>query len=64
MIVRATSLGDVHSMALYPWISSHRDVPLDKKAEMGIRENLVRLSAGIEDIEDIKEDLDGALRAA
>lgn len=64
MIVRATSLGDVHTMALYPWISSHRDVPLDKKAEMGIRENLIRLSTGIEDIEDIKEDLDGALRAA
>jgi cystathionine gamma-synthase/methionine-gamma-lyase len=63
MIVRATSLGDVHSMALYPWISSHRDVPPDLKSEMGIRENLVRLSLGIEDIEDIKEDLDRALRA-
>lgn len=63
MIVRATSLGDVHTMALYPWISSHRDVSLPLKAEMGIRENLIRLSAGIEDIEDIKEDLDRALRA-
>jgi cystathionine gamma-synthase/methionine-gamma-lyase len=61
MIVRATSLGDVHTMALYPWISSHRDVPVPKKAEMGIRESLVRLSTGIEDIEDIKEDLDRAL---
>jgi cystathionine beta-lyase/cystathionine gamma-synthase len=64
MIVKATSLGDVHSMALYPWISSHRDVPVGQKAEMGIRENLVRLSTGIEDIEDIKEDLDRALRAS
>lgn len=64
MIVRATSLGDVHTMALYPWISSHRDVPPGDKAGMGIRESLVRLSAGIEDVEDIKEDLDGALRAA
>lgn len=64
MIVRATSLGDVHTMALYPWISSHRDVPLPLKAEMGIRENLIRLSAGIEHIDDIKEDLDRALRAA
>ncbi len=64
MIVRATSLGDVHTMALYPWISSHRDVPLALKAEMGIRENLVRLSAGIEHVDDIKEDLDRALRAA
>lgn len=63
MIVRATSLGDVHTMALYPWISSHRDVPLALKAEMGIQENLIRLSAGIEHIDDIKEDLDRALRA-
>jgi cystathionine gamma-synthase/methionine-gamma-lyase len=62
MIVRATSLGDVHTMALYPWISSHRDVPLALKAEMGIRENLIRLSAGIEHVDDIKEDLDRALR--
>jgi cystathionine gamma-synthase/methionine-gamma-lyase len=63
MIVRATSLGDVHTMALYPWIASHRDVPPPLRVAMGIRENLVRLSAGIEDIEDIKEDLDSALRA-
>lgn len=63
MIVRATSLGDVHTMVLYPWIASHRDVPLPLKAEMGIRENLVRLSTGIEDIEDIKEDLAAALGA-
>lgn len=61
MIVRATSLGDVHTMVLHPWISSHRDVPLPRKAEMGIRENLVRVSVGIEAIEDIIADLDQAL---
>ncbi|MBI4875490.1 MAG: PLP-dependent transferase [Acidobacteria bacterium] len=62
MIVRATSLGDVHSMLLYPWMSSHRDVPPEQKARVGIRENLVRLSVGIEAPEDILSDLDHAIR--
>lgn len=61
MVVRATSLGDVHSMVLHPSMSSHRDVPPEQKARVGIRENLVRLSAGIEAGEDILADLDQAL---
>jgi len=61
MIVRATSLGDVHSMMLYPAISSHRDISPKQRERMGIRENLVRLSVGIEAVEDIIEDLSQAL---
>lgn len=61
LIVKATSLGDVHTMVLHPWISSHRDVPLKQKERMGIRENLVRLSTGIEAVEDIISDLEQAL---
>jgi cystathionine gamma-synthase/methionine-gamma-lyase len=61
MIVPATSLGDVHTMALYPAIASHRDIPPKQRARLGIRENLVRVSVGIEDIEDILADLDQAL---
>ncbi len=63
MIVRATSLGDVHSMALYPVMSSHREVSPRHRERMGIRDNLVRLSVGIEAPEDIIEDLDQALKA-
>lgn len=63
MIVRATSLGDVHTMMLHPWISSHRDVPPKSKMRMGININLVRLSVGIEDIGDIQADLAQALSA-
>ncbi|HTS61836.1 MAG TPA: PLP-dependent aspartate aminotransferase family protein [Candidatus Acidoferrales bacterium] len=62
MIVRATSLGDVHSMALYPVMSSHRDLSPKHRERMGIRENLVRLSIGIEAPEDIIADLEQALR--
>lgn len=62
MVVPATSLGDVHTMALYPAIASHRDIPPRQRARLGIKDNLVRVSVGIEDIEDILADLDQALR--
>jgi cystathionine beta-lyase/cystathionine gamma-synthase len=62
LIVRATSLGDVHSMMLYPVMSSHREVSPKHRERMGIRDNLVRLSVGIEAVEDIIDDLEQALR--
>jgi cystathionine gamma-synthase/methionine-gamma-lyase len=61
MIVRATSLGDVHSMMLYPVMSSHREISPKHRQRMGIRDNLVRLSVGIEAVEDIIADLEQAL---
>ena len=61
MIVRATSLGDVHSMMLYPAMSSHREISPKHRERMGIRDNLVRLSVGIEAAEDIVGDLEQAL---
>ena len=62
MIVPATSLGDVHSMMLYPAMASHRDIAPKHRARLGIHDNLVRLSVGIEAVEDIIADLDQALR--
>ncbi len=61
MIVRATSLGDVHTMMLYPSMSSHREISPKHRERMGIRDNLVRLSVGIEASEDIIADLAQAL---
>lgn len=63
MIVPGTSLGDVHTLLLYPLIASHRNVSPKMRERTGIRENLVRVAAGIENIEDIKVDLDNALRS-
>jgi cystathionine gamma-synthase/methionine-gamma-lyase len=63
MIVPGTSLGDVHTLLLYPTMASHRDIAPKQRERMGIRENLVRVSAGIEAVEDIYADLDAALRA-
>jgi cystathionine gamma-synthase/methionine-gamma-lyase len=61
LIVRGTSLGDVHSIMLYPSMSSHRDVSPAERRRVGIRDNLVRLSVGIEAAEDILADLEQAL---
>jgi cystathionine gamma-synthase/methionine-gamma-lyase len=63
LVVPATSLGDVHSMMLYPAMASHRDIAPKHRARLGIHDNLVRLSVGIEDVQDIIADLDQALRA-
>ena len=60
MIVRATSLGDVHTMILYPAMASHRDLSPKHRERLGIHDNLVRMSIGIEAIEDILADLDQA----
>jgi cystathionine gamma-synthase/methionine-gamma-lyase len=61
LVVRATSLGDVHSMMLYPVMSSHREISPQHRQRMGIRDSLVRLSVGIEAVEDIVADLEQAL---
>ena len=61
LVVRATSLGDVHSMMLYPVMSSHREISPKHRERMGISDGLVRLSVGIEAPEDIMEDLEQAL---
>ncbi len=61
MIVRATSLGDVHTMTLYPAMSSHRDVAPKQRERLGIKDNLIRVSVGIEAVDDIVADLEQAL---
>jgi cystathionine beta-lyase/cystathionine gamma-synthase len=61
LVVRATSLGDVHSLVLYPVIASHRDVAPKQRERMGIHDGLVRLCVGIEAVDDILADLEQAL---
>jgi cystathionine beta-lyase/cystathionine gamma-synthase len=64
VVKMATSLGGVDSLVSMPLNSSHAAVPPMERARLGIKDNLVRLSVGIEDAEDIMDDLDQALRAA
>ena len=59
----ATTLGDVYSLVLYPAMSSHRAVPAEERARIGIGDGLVRLSVGIEEAGDIIDDIRQALGA-
>jgi len=57
----AESLGGVESLISHPATMTHASVPPEKRESLGITDGLVRVSVGIEDIEDIIEDLDRAL---
>lgn len=57
----ATTLGDIYTELLYPAMSSHRMLPPEQRAEIGISDALIRLSAGIEEAQDVIADLDQAL---
>lgn len=59
----AESLGGVESLANHPALMTHASIPEDKRAELGITDDLVRLSVGIEDFEDLRDDLDFAFKA-
>jgi cystathionine gamma-lyase len=60
----AESLGGVESLIELPAAMTHASVPKDLREEIGIADGLVRLSAGIEDIDDLLSDLDQAFAAA
>ena len=61
LIVRSTSLGDVFTSVLHPATASHRDLLPAKRQEWGIVDGLVRISVGIEKIDDIIADIEQAL---
>lgn len=57
----AESLGGVESLIEHPAIMTHASVPADQRQKLGIADNLVRLSVGIEDVQDLIADLDQAM---
>jgi cystathionine gamma-lyase/cystathionine beta-lyase/cystathionine gamma-lyase/homocysteine desulfhydrase len=59
----AESLGGVETLVCHPATMTHASVPADRRAAIGITDSMIRISTGIEDIEDLKEDLDQALGA-
>ena len=61
LCVRAPSLGDVYTLAIHPATSSHRELSPSRRERLGVKENLVRLSVGIEHPEDVMGDLEQAL---
>lgn len=57
----AESLGGVESLAGHPATMTHAAIPAEERAKSGVTDNLIRLSVGIEDAEDLRDDLDHAL---
>ena len=63
LIKPSMSLGGLESICSSPALTSHRHLGPDGRKKEGIPEELIRLSVGIEDVEDLKGDLDQALAA-
>jgi cystathionine beta-lyase/cystathionine gamma-synthase len=61
LCVRAPSLGDIYTLAIHPATSSHRELSPSRRERLGVRENLIRLSCGIEHPQDVISDLEQAL---
>jgi len=64
LITRLVNIGDAKSLACHPASTTHRQLSPEELATSGVSEDLVRLSIGIEHIDDIIEDIDQALAAA
>lgn len=60
----AESLGGVESLAEHPGLMTHASVPAAQRKELGISDGMIRLSVGVEAIEDLEAEIAGALAAA
>ena len=61
LITYAESLGGVETLMTYPMLQTHGDVPVEVREKLGITETFLRLSVGIEDVEDLIADMTQAL---
>jgi O-acetylhomoserine (thiol)-lyase len=64
LFTRLVNIGDAKSLATHPASTTHRQLSPEELARAGVSEDMVRLSVGIEHIDDLREDLDQALAAA
>jgi cystathionine beta-lyase/cystathionine gamma-synthase len=60
----AESLGGVETLVCHPATMTHASVPPERRKAIGLSDSLIRISAGVEDVEDLEEDLDQALQSA
>jgi O-acetylhomoserine (thiol)-lyase len=64
LVKRLVNMGDAKSLACHPASTTHRQMPADEQAKAGVRPEMIRMSVGIEHIDDIIGDLDQALAVA
>jgi cystathionine gamma-lyase len=60
----AESLGGVESLIEHPALMTHASIPAEQRRTLGIEDGLIRLSVGVEDVEDLRADLAQALEGA
>ncbi len=64
LVKRVVNIGDAKSLACHPASTTHRQMPPADQIKAGVRPEMIRMSVGVEHIDDILEDLDQALAAA
>ena len=63
LIKRLVNMGDAKSLACHPASTTHRQMSVEEQLKAGVRPEMIRLSVGIEHVDDIIADLDQALEA-
>jgi cystathionine beta-lyase/cystathionine gamma-synthase len=61
LMALAESLGGVETLISHPATMTHASVPPERRLQIGITDDMIRLSVGIEDVDDLREDLEQAL---
>jgi O-acetylhomoserine (thiol)-lyase len=64
LLSHLANIGDVKSLVIHPASTTHQQLTRTEQEETGVTEDYIRISVGLEDIEDIKEDIDQALKKA
>jgi O-acetylhomoserine (thiol)-lyase len=64
LLSHLANIGDAKSLVIHPASTTHQQLTKEEQAETGVTEDFIRLSIGLEDVKDIEEDIDQALRRA
>ncbi len=64
LLSHLANIGDAKSLVIHPASTTHQQLPTSEKAACGITDDMIRLSIGLEDLDDILWDLDQALKAS
>jgi O-acetylhomoserine (thiol)-lyase len=64
LLSHLANIGDAKSLVIHPASTTHQQLTVEEQAETGVTQDYIRLSIGLEDVEDIKADIDQALRSA
>ncbi|OGS49258.1 MAG: O-acetylhomoserine aminocarboxypropyltransferase [Euryarchaeota archaeon RBG_16_68_13] len=64
LLSHLANIGDTKSLVIHPASTTHSQLTREEQEETGVTEDFIRISVGLEDVEDIKEDIDQALRTA